>query len=59
MSKPEEELSCTNCGSTRDVRRLSFDMDLPVIQLCLICSFTIVCDRPLFEKMGKHKSTKR
>jgi hypothetical protein len=49
-SEPE----CSNCGGTEDVAPVSFDMDLPTIMLCRICSFLIVSDPVMFNAMTVH-----
>lgn len=49
-----EPLVCANCGSTDHVKRLSFDMDLPVVTLCQVCAYCImVGDQEMFEDMGR------
>lgn len=50
-----EPLGCANCGSTDHVKRLSFDMDLPVVTLCQLCAYCLmVGDQKLFEDMGRY-----
>lgn len=49
MSEPP----CSNCGATKDVAHVSFDMDLPTIVLCQVCRFTIVSNPELFEQMRR------
>lgn len=46
MSKP-----CQNCGKPNADPR-SFDLDLPTVWLCGICSVLIVTDRELFDEIG-------
>ena len=49
---------CANCGGVENVRLLSFDLDLPAVRLCGLCSLTIVADQEMFEAMGKRKKKK-
>ena len=43
---------CANCASDEG-RAVSFDLDLPTIVLCPMCSFLIVSDRAVFDEMGR------
>ena len=40
------------------MRLLSFDLDLPAVRLCGLCSLTIVADQEMFEAMGKRNKKK-
>lgn len=44
---------CQNCGSADRVADLSFDIDLPTVRLCGMCSLTITLNRELFDEMGE------
>jgi hypothetical protein len=46
---------CANCGGEWEVRDLSFDMDLPLIRLCGLCSILIVTDMEEFDRLGERK----
>jgi len=51
----DEPVLCTNCGTAKDVRRWSLDLDLPTLTLCVICAHLMVSDRAAFERMGRKK----
>lgn len=59
MSEPptmtDEPVPCTNCGTAKDVRRWSLDLDLPTLTLCVICAHLMVSDRAAFERIGRKK----
>lgn len=46
------DLVCSNCGAP-NADRLSFDLDLPAVTLCRICSVSIVAQPDLFAEMGR------
>ncbi len=52
------ELVCSNCDAP-DARRYSFDLDLPAVTLCGICSVTIVAQPDMFDEMGKRAQRRR
>lgn len=49
---------CQNCGNP-EADLVSFDLDLPDIRLCQICSVAITLDRDLFDDMGKRRTRNR
>jgi hypothetical protein len=49
----EAPVICQNCGSADRVADLSFDIDLPTVRLCGMCSLTITLNRELFDEMGE------
>lgn len=51
---------CQNCGNP-DADLVSFDMDLPNVRMCPLCSVTSTMDRGLFDQMGDayRRRTKR
>lgn len=51
---PAPEHACQNCGHP-DADPLSYDLDLPTVHLCRLCSLTIVADPDLFEDMGRRR----
>ena len=47
--------TCSNCGAIRDVAWYSFDVDLPKLRLCRLCSFVIGHDQELFDHLGRKR----
>lgn len=51
-----EDTACSNCGTDKPEHRVelrSFDMDLPPIRLCVICTHLIWTDPETFKAMRK------
>jgi hypothetical protein len=47
-------MRCSNCQVQDDtVAYWSFDLDLPKIRLCRICSYLIVADPDMFDELTK------
>lgn len=46
-------MNCSNCGTTEDVAPRSFDLDLPALVLCNVCTYALIHDRELFEYLGR------
>jgi hypothetical protein len=45
---------CINCGNP-EAALYSFDLDLPNIRLCPVCSVTITLDPKRFDDMGSRR----
>lgn len=45
-------MTYSNCGTTEDVAPRSFDLDLPALVLCNICTYALVHGSELFEDLG-------
>lgn len=48
-----DELVCSNCGGTWNVKRLSYDLDLPTIVLCGVCAILIVTNPEEFKGLER------
>lgn len=47
-------MRCSNCQIQDDtVAHWSYDLDLPKIRLCRICSYLIVADPDMFDELTK------
>lgn len=57
MTASDAPTPCQNCAHP-DSDPLSYDLDLPTVHLCRLCSLTIVADPALFEDMGRHRRTR-
>lgn len=55
MAGPPAQPTCVNCGAIKDVARYSFDIDLPKLVLCRLCSFLIVDDQESFDHLGRKR----
>lgn len=50
-------MKCSNCGSPEG-RHVSYDLDLPTLCLCGVCSLLLVSDLELFDSLGaRHRRT--
>lgn len=52
------EQPCQNCKAP-NADLVSFDMDLPTVRLCRLCSVTISSDPELFDDMGKRSRRRK
>lgn len=49
-------MHCSNCGA-ENAKPRSYDLDLPTVVLCAMCSVLLVTDMEMFEDVGKRHAT--
>lgn len=54
----DSSVTCSNCSTTENVATYSYDLDLPKIRLCRVCSVLIVTDPELFEELGRKRAVR-